>query len=110
MAYFRSGTRAISGHCTSPGHVTLGSMSVERRFSRGAAQALCLLCSGCAFLLAYAVSDKLVVSAYVAHAVGFGCVVACTLAVSRFAPDRVSSVRPIVLGGLALVAGAYALR
>ncbi|HKU36952.1 MAG TPA: hypothetical protein VJR89_02360 [Polyangiales bacterium] len=49
-------------------------------------------------------------SAYVAHAVGFGCVVACTLAVSRFAPDRLPHVVPIALGGIALVAGSYALR
>lgn len=85
-------------------------MSVERRFSRGAAWALCLLCSGCAFALAYAISDTLACSAYLAHAAGFACVVACTLAVSRFAPDRIAIVPRMLLAAIALVAGAYALR
>jgi hypothetical protein len=108
--YFAAQMLAISGHCTSPRHVTLGSMSVEPRFRRSAAWALCLLCTGSAFLAAYAVSDRLTISVYAAHVVGFSCVVAATLAASHLAPSHPRAVVVIVLTGLALIAGAYLQR
>lgn len=85
-------------------------MSVEPRFRRSAAWALCLLCTGSAFLLAYAVADRLTVSVYAAHVFGFSCVVAGTLAASRFAPNQPLAALAGVLTGLALIGGAYLLR
>src|SRR3954463_8743845 len=85
-------------------------MSLEPRFRRSAAWALCLLCTGSAFVFAYALSERLPVSVYAAHVFGFSCVVAATLGASRFAPSQPRAVLTIVLTGIAAIAGAYVLR